>query len=68
MSLDSTIQTELAALRNEIKTLTKLVRKIKNTQEDPDGEKAKKRSENNGFNRKQEITPKLRGFLALPEG
>ena len=49
MSLDSTIQTELAALRNEIKTLTKLVRKIKNTQEDPDGEKAKKRSENNGF-------------------
>ena len=68
MSLDSTIQTELAALRNEIKTLTKLVRKIKNTQEDPDGEKAKKRSENNGFNRKQEITPKLRGFLALTEG
>jgi len=68
MSLDSTIQTELTAIRNEIKTLTKLVRKIKNTQEDPDGEKAKKRSENNGFNRKQEITPKLREFLALPEG
>ena len=67
MSLE-TIQTELAALRNDIKTLTKLVRKVKNTQEDPDGEKAKKRSENNGFNRKQEITPKLREFLALPEG
>jgi upstream activation factor subunit UAF30 len=67
MSLE-TIQTELAALRNDIKTLTKLVRKVKNTQEDPDGEKAKKRSENNGFNRKQEITPKLRQFLALPEG
>lgn len=68
MSLDSTIKTELTAIRNEIKTLTKLVRKIKNTQEDPDGEKAKKRSENNGFNRKQEITPKLRAFLSLPEG
>ena len=67
MSLE-TIQTELTALRNDIKTLTKLVRKVKNTQEDPDGEKAKKRSENNGFNRKQEITPKLRQFLALPEG
>ena len=67
MSLE-TIQTELAALRNDIKTLTKLVRKVKNTQEDPDGEKAKKRSENNGFNRKQEITPKLREFMALPEG
>ena len=67
MSLE-TIQTELAALRNDIKTLTKLVRKVKNTQEDPNGEKAKKRSENNGFNRKQEITPKLRQFLALPEG
>ena len=67
MSLE-TIQTELTALRNDIKTLTKLVRKVKNTQEDPDGEKAKKRSENNGFNRKQEITPKLREFLALPEG
>ncbi|MBD45860.1 MAG: hypothetical protein CMC65_11745 [Flavobacteriaceae bacterium] len=67
MSLE-TIQTELAALRNDVKNLTKLIRKIKNTQEDPDGEKAKKRAENNGFNRKQEITPKLREFLALPDG
>ena len=67
MSL-ATIQSEIAALRSEVKTLTKLIRKIKNTQEDPDGEKAKKRAENNGFNRKQEITPKLREFLGLPEG
>ena len=67
MSLES-LQTEIVALRNDIKTLTKLVRKVKNTQEDPDGEKAKKRSENNGFNRKQEITPKLREFMGLPEG
>lgn len=67
MSLEA-IQIEIAALRNDVKTLTKLVRKVKNTQDDPDGEKAKKRSENNGFNRKQEITPKLREFLALPEG
>jgi chromatin remodeling complex protein RSC6 len=65
MSLES-IQTEIAALRNDIKNLTKLVRKIKNTQEDPDGEKAKARAANNGFNRKQDVTPKLREFLGLP--
>src|SRR6056300_1795059 len=67
MSLE-TIQTEIAALRSEVKSLVKLVRKVKNFQEDPDGEKAKKRAENNGFNRKQEISPKLREFIGLPEG
>jgi len=65
MSLE-TIQTEIAALRNDIKNLTKLVRKVKNTQEDPDGEKARARAANNGFNRKQDVTPKLRAFLQLP--
>jgi upstream activation factor subunit UAF30 len=39
---------------------------VKNTQEDPDGEKAKARAANNGFNRKQDVTPKLREFLGLP--
>lgn len=67
MSLE-TVQAELTALRAEVKTLTKLIRKLKNAQEDPDGEKAKARASNNGFNRKQEVTPKLREFLALPEG
>ena len=67
MSLES-IHSEIAALRADVKALTKLVRKVKNTQEDPNGDKAKKRAENNGFNRKQEITPKLREFLGLPEG
>jgi SWIB-domain-containing proteins implicated in chromatin remodeling len=66
MSLE-TIQTEIAALRNDVKNLVKLIRKVKTTQEDPDGEKAKARAANNGFNRKQEITPKLRAFLGLPE-
>ena len=65
MSLE-TIQTEIAALRNDIKNLTKLIRKVKNTQEDPDGEKAKARAANNGFNSKQDVTPKLRAFLELP--
>ena len=67
MSLES-IQTELCALRVDVKNLAKLVRKIRSTQDDPDGEKAKKRAENNGFNRKQEITPALRAFLELPDG
>jgi chromatin remodeling complex protein RSC6 len=66
MSLE-TIQSEIAALRADVKSLTKIIRKVKNTQEDPDGEKAKARAANNGFNRKQEITPKLRDFLGLPE-
>ena len=67
MSLE-TVQAELTALRAEVKTLTKLIRKIRSTQEDPNGDKAKARASNNGFNRKQEVTPKLREFLALPEG
>ena len=66
MSLE-TIETEIAALRADVKSLTKIVRKVNNTQEDPDGEKAKARAANNGFNRKQEITPKLREFIGLPE-
>jgi chromatin remodeling complex protein RSC6 len=67
MSLES-IQSELSALRTDVKNLAKMVRKIRSTQDDPDGEKAKKRAENNGFNRKQEITPALRAFLELPDG
>jgi hypothetical protein len=55
MSLE-TIQTELAALRTDVKNLTKLIRKIKSTQDDPDGEKAKARAANNGFNRKQDVS------------
>ena len=65
MSLE-TIQTEIVALRADVKSLVKLVRKVKSVQDDPSGEKAKARAANNGFNRKQEITPKLREFLALP--
>jgi upstream activation factor subunit UAF30 len=64
MSLEN-IQTELTAIRSEIKSLTKIVRKIKSKQDDPDGEKAKKRAENNGFNRKQKVSDKLRDFLGL---
>lgn len=66
MSLE-TIQSELQALRSEVKSLTKLVRKIKAKQDDPDGAKAKKRTENNGFNRKQKVSAKLADFLGIKE-
>ena len=64
MSLES-VTTELAAIRSELKSLTKLVRKVNAKQDDPNGEKAKKRAENNGFNRKQKVSDKLRAFLGL---
>ena len=63
-SLDSVVS-ELGNLRNELKSLTKLVRKIRSYQEDPSGEKAKARAVNNGFNRTLEVSPKLREFLDL---
>ena len=67
MSLETVI-TEVTALRAEIKSLTKIVRKIKAKQDDPTGEKAANRAKNNGFNREQSISPKLREFLGVEEG
>tara|TARA_B110000503_G_scaffold140814_1_gene232686 strand:- start:878 stop:1288 length:411 start_codon:yes stop_codon:yes gene_type:complete len=67
MSIDLVL-TEMAALRTELKSLTKIVRKIKAKQDDPTGEKSANRAKNNGFNREQKISEKLRVFLDLPEG
>ena len=61
------METEIAAIRSEIKALTKIVRKIRATQEDPTGEKAKSRAANNGFNRTLQISPKLKEFLKLSD-
>jgi chromatin remodeling complex protein RSC6 len=58
----------IESLSKEVKSLAKVVRKIRAHQEDPDGEKTKARSANNGFNRKQDVSPKLREFLGLSEG
>jgi chromatin remodeling complex protein RSC6 len=68
MSTIETVLSEITALRNELKSLTKIVRKIKAKQEDPDGEKSANRAKNNGFNREQKISDKLREFLGLEEG
>jgi|SRR5210317_75151 chromatin remodeling complex protein RSC6 len=67
MSLE-TVLSEISALRSDVKSLTKIIRKIKAKQDDPDGTKAASRAKNNGFNREQAISPKLREFLGVEEG
>jgi hypothetical protein len=49
----------------ELKALRKDVRKIRQHIEDPLGEKAKIRSENNGFRKPQVVSHELRSFLKL---
>lgn len=68
MSTIETVLSEITALRSELKSLTKIVRKIKAKQDDPDGEKSANRAKNNGFNREQQISDKLREFLGIEEG
>mgnify|MGYP006076363821 CR=1 FL=1 len=61
------IQTELAALRKDVSSLMKLVRKVRSFQEDPTGEKTKERTKNNGFNRPMKISADLKEFLGIEE-
>ena len=65
MATIETLSNDIASLRNEVKNLAKLVRKIRSHQEDPSGEKQKARTKNNGFNRKMEITDSLKEFMGL---
>ena len=55
----------LTSLQTEIKALRKDLRKIKQLLEDPSGEKAKARATNNGFNKPQDVSDKMRAFLKL---
>jgi len=68
MATLESITADVASLRSEIKNLAKLVRKVRNFQEDPTGEKNKKRTQNNGFNRKMKVSDKLMNFLDMKEG
>lgn len=68
MATLESLTSDIATLRSDIKNLAKLVRKVRNFQEDPTGEKNKKRTENNGFNRKMKVTPELMSFLDMKEG
>ena len=49
------IASDISEIKSSIKSLAKLLRKLKTTQDDPDGEKAKARATNNGFNRPLEM-------------
>ena len=66
MATNDQILNELTSMRSDIKNVVKLLRKLNNRADDPDGTKAKARAENNGFNRPQNITPALSEFLGIP--
>ena len=68
MATIESLSADITSLRSEVKNLAKLVRKVRAHQEDPTGEKTKERTKNNGFNRKMEVSEKLKAFLALPDG
>ena len=53
------------SLESAIKSLHREMRKIRQLLEDPTGEKAKKRTENNSFKRPLKVSDKLRTFLQL---
>lgn len=55
----------LDSLSKDIKALRKDIRKIRQHIEDPTGEKAAARAQNNGFNKLLDVTPELRAFLNL---
>lgn len=59
---------DVADIKSSIKSLAKLIRKLRTSQDDPDGEKAKTRASNNGFNRLLKVSEKLRSFLELGDG
>lgn len=56
---------QLDALTKEMKSMSKLLRKVRQHQEDPTGEKAKERAANSGFNRPQRVSEALSKFLGL---
>lgn len=51
-----------------LKSLHRDVRKIRQFIEDPTGDKAKNRAENNGFKKPIDVDDKLRAFLKLKKG
>jgi upstream activation factor subunit UAF30 len=66
-SLES-ILASLQALEKVVKALQRETHKIRQKLDDPTGEKAKARSENNSFKKPQQISDQLRAFLKLADG
>ncbi len=61
------LQSSLQAMDKVLKSLQRDVRKIRQRLEDPTGEKAKARSENNSFKKPLQVSEKLRTFLGLKD-
>lgn len=58
----------IESLAADIKSLHRDIRKIRQLLEDPTGEKAKARSENNGFKKPIEVDAVLAAFIGLNPG
>ncbi len=58
----------MEALEKAVRALQRDIHKIRQKLDDPTGEKAKARSENNSFKRPQQVSDELRKFLGLAEG
>lgn len=65
--MDALFQT-LALIQSDIKSLHRDVRKIRQKIDDPTGEKAKARAENNGFKKPIKVDDVLKNFLGLKDG
>ena len=57
------VKYQIHNLHQDVKSLLKLMRKMYKLQQDPSGEKAKKRKANNGFNKLVPISKELAEFL-----
>jgi hypothetical protein len=60
-----TINATLETLVKDQKAMRKAINQIRQHIDDPTGEKAKARSENNGFKKPLVVTPEMRAFLGL---
>lgn len=68
MDSSAAIQATLQSLEKMVKSLQREVHKIRQRLDDPTGEKAKARSENNSFKKPQQVSDQLRKFLGLGDG
>ncbi len=66
-SLES-LQAQIQALEKVLKSLQRATHKVLQRLDDPTGEKAKARSENNSFKKPQKVSDQLRSFLKLADG
>jgi len=57
----------LGKIESQQRTMLKVIRQIKRTQDDPNGEKAAERSKTNGFNKPVNVSPELAKFLGIKD-